>query len=79
MLKRCGKLGFLNKVDSLYDCYFKSYTNRKDESNQRQAAKNSYVGSGHAIAGRGAKYVGKGGNDDKAEVLLLLLATGLFL
>eukprot|EP01038_Epipyxis_sp_PR26KG_P007672 gene7672-10441_t len=47
ILTRCTKCSILQQVNTLYDAYFAKYSIRKkDESSLRQAAKNSFVGSG---------------------------------
>jgi len=53
MLQRCKRLGIVESISNLYDCYFEE-ANKIDrfESTQRKAAKNSFVGSGKASAAR---------------------------
>jgi len=49
MLARAVKLGVSHEVSNLFQAYFQPYIRKeRDESNVRQAAKNSFVGSGAA-------------------------------
>lgn len=67
MLVRSLRVGTLTEVTSIWNEYFAAYARKdRDENSTRQAAKNSYVGTGGAALSRHSSAVSLG--SDSAEV-----------